>query len=87
MNIQIRFLGTRLAISVLISENGFHLPSVDIFKCDQDHSMDATHFIDWVSRNCSLLRQEHGNIIFSLSAILVHLYENLRNFSQDFHNY
>ena len=35
MNIQIRFLGTRLAISALISENGFHLPSVDIFKCDQ----------------------------------------------------
>jgi hypothetical protein len=81
------FLGTRLAISALISENGFHLSSVDIFKCDQDHSMDASHFVDWVSRTCSLLRQEHGNIAFSLSATVKHLYENFRIFSQDFNNH
>ncbi len=68
MNIQMPFLGTRLAISALISENRFHLPSVDIFKCDQDHSMDTNHFTDWISRTSSLLRQEHGNIALSLSA-------------------
>jgi hypothetical protein len=68
MNMQMPFSGTRLAISALISENGFHLPSVDIFKCDQDHSMDTNHFTDWISRTCSFLRQEHGNITFSLSA-------------------
>ena len=62
-------------------------PSVDIFKCDQDQTMNANHFIDWISRTCSLLRQEHGNIAFPLSATLKHLYGNFRIFSQDFNNH
>ncbi|CAF4703177.1 unnamed protein product, partial [Rotaria socialis] len=57
----------RLAISTLISENGFHLQSVDIFKCYKDHSMNGNHFVDWISRTCWLLRQEHDN---SVSATL-----------------
>ena len=58
-----------MAISALISENGFHLPSVDVFKCDEDHSMNGNHFVDWISRTSSLLRQEHGNITFLLISI------------------
>ncbi len=69
MDIKIPFLGTRLTISALISQNGFHLPTVDVFKCDQDHSMDAHHFVDWISKTSSFLRQEYGNIAFSLSAM------------------
>ncbi|CAF4615356.1 unnamed protein product [Rotaria sp. Silwood2] len=52
--------GPRLAISALINENGFHHPSIDIFKCDQEHSMDSMHFIQWISRTCSKLRKEFG---------------------------
>lgn len=61
-------LGTRIAISAIISENAFHLPTVDIFKCEQDHNMDGNHFVEWISRTSSLLRQEHGNIRFPVSA-------------------
>ena len=64
VDFQTLFSGTRLVISALISENGFHVPTIDIFKCDQDHSMDGSHFVDWISRTSSLLRQEHGNTEF-----------------------
>ena len=64
VDFQTQFSGTRLFISALISENGFHVSTIDIFKCDQDHSMDGSHFVDWISRISSLLRQEHGNTEF-----------------------
>ncbi|CAF2118264.1 unnamed protein product [Rotaria magnacalcarata] len=52
--------GPRLAISGLISVNGFHLRSLDIFKCDELHSMDNTHFVAWMDSTASTLRSEHG---------------------------
>jgi len=64
----VSLLGTRIAISALISENAFHLPTVDIFKCEQDHNMDGKHFVEWISTTSSLLRQEHGNVRFLVSA-------------------
>jgi hypothetical protein len=67
-HIYMSLLGTRIAISALISENAFHLPTVDIFKCEQDHNMDGKHFVEWIATTSSLLRQEHGNIRFPASA-------------------
>jgi hypothetical protein len=52
--------GTRLAISALISPSGFHLPTVDVFKCDVDHNMCSDHFVQWIERTCFILREEHG---------------------------
>jgi len=54
------FEGTRLAISALISPSGFHLPTIDIFKCDADHNMCSDHFVKWIEKTCFILRQEHG---------------------------
>ncbi|CAF3595812.1 unnamed protein product [Rotaria sp. Silwood1] len=50
----------RLAISALISEKGFHLPTVEVFKCDDDHNMCSKHFVEWIERTCLVLRHEHG---------------------------
>ncbi|CAF3971078.1 unnamed protein product, partial [Rotaria sp. Silwood1] len=51
----------RLAISALISEKGFHLPTVEVFKCDDDHNMCSKHFVEWIERTCLVLRHEHGD--------------------------
>ena len=53
-------LGSRLAISTLINDNSFHHPLIDMFKCDQEHSMDSMHFIHWISQTCFKLRKELG---------------------------
>ena len=37
------------------NETGFHKESVDIFTCDEDHSMNSTHFIDWIEKAASYL--------------------------------
>ncbi|CAF3941892.1 unnamed protein product, partial [Rotaria sordida] len=50
--------GARLAVSVLINENGFHHSSIDMFKCDQENSMDSEHFIHWIGQTCAKLRKE-----------------------------
>ncbi|CAF4177646.1 unnamed protein product, partial [Rotaria sordida] len=50
----------RLAISALLSLNGFHLRYLDIFKCDEVHSMDSNHFVAWMDSTTSTLRSEHG---------------------------
>ncbi|CAF3865788.1 unnamed protein product [Rotaria sp. Silwood1] len=52
--------GQRLAISALLSQNGFHLRSLDIYKCDEVHSMDSNHFVTWMDSAASTLRSEHG---------------------------
>ncbi|CAF1023674.1 unnamed protein product [Rotaria sordida] len=51
--------GQRLAISALLSLNGFHLHSLDIFKCGEVHSMDSNHFVAWMDSTASTLRSEH----------------------------
>jgi hypothetical protein len=53
--------GKRLAISALLSESGFHKQTIDMFECDENHSMDTRHFLDWIERTASLLRKELGN--------------------------
>ncbi len=47
-------------INALISRNGFHLPSVEIFESDDFHSMDSDHFVDWVKQTSDVLRSEAG---------------------------
>ncbi|CAF0957785.1 unnamed protein product [Rotaria sordida] len=54
------WLSQRLAISALLSLNGFHLRSLDIFKCAEVHSMDSNHFVAWMDSTASSLRSEHG---------------------------
>ena len=51
-------LGTRLVISALMTNSGFHVPSIDIFECDEDHSMNSNHFVRWIDRTSSLLRKQ-----------------------------
>ena len=60
--------GRRLAISALFNENGFHRLSIDMFQCDQEHSMDSLHFIQWNGQTCSILREELGRIFGFLIA-------------------
>ena len=52
--------GQRLTISYLISRNGFHLRILDIFKCEEVHSMDNNHFVAWMESTSSVFRSEHG---------------------------
>ena len=51
--------GKRLAISAMINEAGFNKESVDIFTCNEEDSMNSTHFTQWVD---SYLRFLHGPI-------------------------
>ena len=52
----------RLAISAMINEAGFDKESVDIFTCDEEHSMNSTHFTKRVKKVASYLRFLHGLI-------------------------
>ena len=53
--------GQRLTFGGLISLHGFHLRTLDIFKCDEVHSMDNNHFVSWMESISSTLRSEHGS--------------------------
>ena len=52
-------LGKWLAISALINPNGYHLNSVDIFLCSDEHNMDNDRFIKWISDTSLKLRVLH----------------------------
>ena len=54
--------GKRLAISAMINEASFYKESVDIFTCDEKHSMNSTHFTEWVEKSASYLRFLHRPI-------------------------
>ena len=56
----ISVIGKRLAISALLSNSGFHLPSLDIFECDENHSMGSNHFVAWIDRTSHTIRKELG---------------------------
>lgn len=51
--------GKRLAISAMINEHGFDKETTDIFTCDEEHSMNSTHFVHWIRHAASLLRRRH----------------------------
>ena len=44
----ISLTGKRLAISALLSNSDFHLPSLDMFECDENHNMDSNRFTAWI---------------------------------------
>jgi hypothetical protein len=54
-------LGKRIAISALLSDSGFHLPSIDIFESDQNHNMDSERFLNWIEQTSCRLRRQLGN--------------------------
>ncbi|CAF2893679.1 unnamed protein product [Rotaria sp. Silwood2] len=51
--------GKRLAISAMINNNGVDIDTVDIFSCDEDHSMNSSHFIEWLQKAAEHLRQQY----------------------------
>ncbi|CAF4982293.1 unnamed protein product [Rotaria sp. Silwood1] len=53
--------GSRLVISPLMGNAGFHRSSIDIFESTEDNRMDSSHFLAWIDRTASLLRKEFGN--------------------------
>ncbi|CAF3487448.1 unnamed protein product [Rotaria sp. Silwood2] len=53
--------GSRLAVSALIDVKGYHIPSVDILTCTEEHNMDSTHFLTWLDSTCATLREEIDN--------------------------
>ncbi|CAF4548457.1 unnamed protein product, partial [Didymodactylos carnosus] len=57
---------SRLAVSALISVKGYHIPSVDIWSCTEEHNMDSTHFLSWLDSTCATLRGEKERIAISL---------------------
>ncbi|CAF2104471.1 unnamed protein product [Rotaria magnacalcarata] len=59
--------GARIAISALLGENGFHLASVDIFKCQEEHNMDGDHFLQWMLQTALFLRLEHDTVILLMT--------------------
>ena len=67
ISILFSFTGSRLAVSALISVKGYHIPSVDIWSCTEDHNMDSAHFISWLDSTCSTLREEIGELAHSES--------------------
>jgi hypothetical protein len=54
--------GSRLAVSALISVNGYHIPSVDIWACTKEHNMDSKHFLSWLDSTCATLRKDSGEL-------------------------
>jgi len=52
--------GKRLTINRIINELGFHLDSLDIFTCDAQHTMDESHFVEWITKTCFKLRKQYG---------------------------
>ncbi|CAF4673385.1 unnamed protein product, partial [Rotaria sp. Silwood2] len=51
---------SRLVISALMGNAGFHRSSIDIFESTEDNRMDSSHFLAWIDRTASLLRKEFG---------------------------
>lgn len=52
--------GKRLAISAMINSHGVDIDTVDIFSCDEDHSMNSSHFIEWLRKAAAHLRQQYS---------------------------
>ncbi|CAF4344335.1 unnamed protein product, partial [Rotaria sordida] len=52
--------GSRLVISALMGNSGFHKSSIDIFETTEENRMDSSHFLGWIDRTASLLRKELG---------------------------
>ena len=46
------------AISTLLSNSIFHLPSLDSFECGENHNMDSNHFVTWIDRTFSVIQKE-----------------------------
>ena len=52
-------IGKRLAISAMISDHGVDKDTVNIFLCDENHSMNSSSFIGWLRKAFAHLRHKH----------------------------
>jgi hypothetical protein len=50
----------------LLTDSGFHILSIDIFECDENHTMDSEHFFNWIDRTAPLLQKKLGNLALIL---------------------
>lgn len=78
-------IGKRLTISALLSNSDFHLPSVDIFQCDENHNMDSTRLIDWIDQTSQTIRKELGRTYTSIHSFLLYSYINRERCQSNFH--
>ncbi|CAF1449435.1 unnamed protein product [Rotaria sordida] len=53
--------GKRFGISALITPQGYHYDSVDIFACLEEHNMDSDQFVNWIEDSSRKLRILHGD--------------------------
>ncbi|CAF3236218.1 unnamed protein product [Rotaria sp. Silwood2] len=53
-------LGSRIAISAMMNIDGIHLPTVDIFTCSKDHSVNSEYFLKWIETAAFRLRTDNG---------------------------
>ncbi|CAF1355584.1 unnamed protein product [Rotaria sordida] len=51
----------RLAVSALISVDGYRLRSIDIWACTEEHQMNSDRFLSWLDPTCATLRSEIGD--------------------------
>ena len=70
-SIPFSYLGKRIAISALLNGLGFHIPSIDIFECDENHNMDSNHFEKWIERASFLRRKQLGTFTLSFCFFLI----------------
>jgi hypothetical protein len=51
--------GKRLAISAMINNHGVDTDTIDIFVCDEDHTMNSSYFIEWLRKAAEHLRRQY----------------------------
>ncbi|CAF2733820.1 unnamed protein product [Rotaria sp. Silwood2] len=53
--------GKRLAISAMINNHAIDIDTIDTFVCDEDHTMNSSHFIEWLRKAAEHLRRKYCN--------------------------
>jgi hypothetical protein len=55
---------------MIIIENSFHIELVDIFTCDDNYSINSSHFIAWIKLVISQFRSLHGSSVRMAIAVV-----------------
>ena len=70
-NDQSTLIGSRITISEMMSINGFHLRSVDIFSYSKYHPPKAEYFLNWIEKLAFRLRGDNSNNSFVFDDITI----------------
>jgi transposase len=54
-------LGPRLAISAMLSKDGIHERTVDVWETSKEHNMTSARFVNWIAEAAGTLRAENGS--------------------------